>query len=242
MKLLSWNLHTRRGSAVLGDAVSRFGPDVILLQESGCPVDLPGTNCGKLVTGSKWGSWVVARAGHLTSMRIDGFEGWVAGGRLSGLGSMYVFSVHTPGSRPGFRRASYMREGRRLVDAIVARVPVSSTLIIGGDFNFSLGEPVDGDPRAPSAGERATIAAFRAQGFSIAWRDVHRDKPLAQTLRWMREPTTPYHCDGFLVRGKAVSLVSCDVLDDASLTAHSDHNPVLLALALRSAARKEGAP
>lgn len=164
MKLLTWNLNTNRGSAALSATIEHFAPDVLLLQESAQPVSLGGPNCGQLVAGSKWGSWVVARSGTLRRMRIAGYEGWVAGGRLtSDDGPLYVFSVHTPGKgRPGAPRGSYVKEGRRFVDAIVARVPASATLIIGGDFNFSMGERIDGDPRATRADERSAHAAFEA--------------------------------------------------------------------------------
>jgi endonuclease/exonuclease/phosphatase family metal-dependent hydrolase len=174
---------------------------------------------------------VFARSGEVRRIRIAGFEGWVAGGKFTiGGDALYVFSIHTPGRGRGIRRLSYVKESRRIVDAILARVPRFATLIVGGDFNFSLGERVAGDPRPIRPSELAALTAFRAQGFTIAWRDRYREKPLAQTLRWMRAPTTPYHCDGFLVRGGAVSVISCEVLDDRALHAHSDHNPVLLDL------------
>ena len=243
VKLLTWNLNMNRGSAALGAAVERFAPDIVLLQESARPVSLCGSSYGQLVAGSKWGSWVVARSGTMRRMYIAGYEGWVTGGRLaSDDGPHYVFSVHAPGGRPGAPRGSYVKEGRRIVDAIVARVPASATLIIGGDFNFSVGERIDSDPRQTRSDERSAHVAFRAQGFSLAWRDVHPERTLPQTLRWMREPSTPYHCDGFIVRGNGMSLVSCDVHDDASLTAHSDHNPVLLEIRLAGTAKEAPRP
>lgn len=231
VKLLSWNLNTNRGRAVLDAVMARVEPDVLLLQESARPPGTEGACCGRVVPGYRWGSWVVARRGTIRTMRIAGYEGWVSGGMLAiDDARVYVFSIHTPGSRPGLRRLSYVKESRRFVDAILARVPRSATLIIGGDFNFSIGERVDGDPRPIRPSELAALRAFRDEGFSIAWRDMNRERPLAQTLRWMREPSTPYHCDGFLVRARGAPVASCRVLDDPTLHGHSDHNPVLLEL------------
>lgn len=243
MKVLAWNLNTNRGAVALDRLLARHEPDVVLLQESARPAGAGRIVKGALVPDSRWGSWVVARAVRAVRVPLPAFDGWVAGARLTtDAGVAYVFSVHTPGNRPGVRRGSYTRVSRSIVDAIVACVPARATLVIGGDFNIAMAEPVAGEARPLASDERAALAAFRAHGFRLAWRDTNPGVPRAQTLRWMREPTTPYHCDGFLVRGRRATIVSCQVIDDRALHARSDHNPVLLEVQLNadSASRDAG--
>jgi endonuclease/exonuclease/phosphatase family metal-dependent hydrolase len=57
---------------------------------------------------------------------------------------------------------------------------------------------------------------------------VDPNAPLPQTLRWARNKTTPYHCDGiFLDRRCMPFLQAASVLVDESWAELSDHNPVL---------------
>jgi hypothetical protein len=43
-----------------------------------------------------------------------------------------------------------------------------------------------------------------------------------------REPTTPFHCDGFLVRGFGEAAIACDVISSEFVVRHSDHNALFL--------------
>src|SRR5690606_14082106 len=94
-------------------------------------------------------------------------------------------------------------------------------------FNFlSLGERLPSESLRSTAEELKALKDIRALGFTVAWRDSHPSAPLPQTLRWSRNQETPYHCDGFLVRG--AEIVSCEVIAAPEILAVSDHNPVLL--------------
>src|SRR5205823_4413639 len=122
-------------------------------------------------------------------------------------------------------------ESRNIVAAICAQVPLEAPLVIGGDFNFSLGERLPSESIRTTKQKEVILQDFRANGFLIAWRDSHPGEPLPQTLRWTRQPTTPYHCDGFLTRGIPQSSIRCDIISEESVTCHSDHNPVILNVA-----------
>ncbi len=66
-------------------------------------------------------------------------------------------------------------------------------------------------------------------GLVSAWRLARPTGALPQTLRWMKEPTTPYHCDGiFLPADLAATVSFAQVLTDEPWTTLSDHNPVII--------------
>jgi hypothetical protein len=101
--------------------------------------------------------------------------------------------------------------------------------VIGGDFNFkSFGERLASESIQTDRSEFRALQEFRANGFSVAWRDSHPAEPLPQTLRWNGAPTTPYHCDGFLTRGFVETAITCDVVSAEFAVGYSDHNPLLL--------------
>jgi hypothetical protein len=57
---------------------------------------------------------------------------------------------------------------------------------------------------------------------------MHPGSPLAQTLRWSGNRSTPYHCDGiFAPRALRDRLLKCEVLAGPPWERLSDHNPVL---------------
>jgi hypothetical protein len=56
--------------------------------------------------------------------------------------------------------------------------------------------------------------------------------PLAQTLRYVKDPVVPYHCDGlFGPASWRPALRSCAVAAGPEWEALSDHNPVVATLA-----------
>ena len=72
------------------------------------------------------------------------------------------------------------------------------------------------------------LATFRSLCFVVAWRDVHQGQLLPQTLRWTGNTATPFHLDGFLVCGNAVTPRHCEVLNSSATRDLSDHMPVVL--------------
>jgi len=102
-------------------------------------------------------------------------------------------------------------------------------LVVGGDFNFkSLGRRLPSEVLATEHPELEAIEEFQSIGFSLAWQRCHPGEPLAQTLRWAKKPTVPFHCDGFLVRNVGDAGLACDVICNDSGIMVSDHNPVVL--------------
>lgn len=174
----------------------------------------------------------MVRTGILKEIQVADYEGWVAGAhwlRASDDSGIYFFSIHSPTANENERRSSYVEESVRLVGAISELVPSNAKLVIGGDFNFkSLGERLESEQLKTDTAELRALQTFRNCGFSIAWRDLYPERALPQTLRWRRDPTPAFHCDGFLTRGCASSGMACDIVTADSEIRFSDHNPVLL--------------
>lgn len=234
-RLLTWNVCQRRATGAALALADEVEADVVLLQEARRPSAWTGTVIGDCVPDGTWGSWILTRPGAaVEAIQLPEFSGWLAGTRLVLAGSLttFVFSLHAPSVLSG-RKTSYVKAVRAMVAAIVDGVPADMPLIVGGDFNFlSLGERLPGEPLRETPAEASAFAEFRRLGFRIAWREVRPSAPLPQTLRWSGDRTMPYHCDGFLVRGAAVRIASCDVIDGERWTALSDHSPVALCVDL----------
>ncbi len=236
MQLVSWNLRAGRATSSAVTLAQLLRADCLFVQESKLPV-WPKAGLWTAAPGLAWGSAILVNSGELTAIPIPGFEGWVVGGRWtrsSGQGEdhVYVFSLHAPANGRTDVSGSYIAQCAAAVERIVAAVPPDAPLIIGGDFNCSLGERLQGEEVPSKQEEKRMLPRFRELGFTIAWRDLHAHMPLPQTLRWVGAPSKAFHCDGFLVRGRSVlAAVQCEVLTAASLQQHSDHFPVLLWLA-----------
>lgn len=226
MKLLTWNLHNNRASAVLARVIDDVSPDLLLLQEARQPTIEWNCCHGCPTQGVQWGSWVLARRGSIEPISVEGSTGWVSGGRyIDDNCELYIFSLHSPTSRPNERKRNYVAECRSIVDTITQAVPASAPLVIGGDFNCTIGERLADEPQRNTTAELRALRDWRELGFSVAWRDANPRAPLPQTLRWMKEPTAPYHCDGFLVRNTSISATT--IHDDDVVKRHSDHSVVL---------------
>jgi endonuclease/exonuclease/phosphatase family metal-dependent hydrolase len=230
---LSWN--TLHGSATTRavELADRVGADVLMLQEARPPTAWGGLFVGGRVPkqGYSWGSWIAVRSGRLKTIKIDGYAGWVAGAvwqRQRG-SPLALFSVHSPTRRKNEGPNAYVEDARRIVVAICDALSPGTPLIIGGDFNFkSLGERLATEAIRNRRDEQEALRDFRMRGLMVAWRDLHEDKPLPQTLRWSGDRSVPYHCDGFLLRGLPRETVSCELID---VERHSsDHSPVLLCI------------
>jgi endonuclease/exonuclease/phosphatase family metal-dependent hydrolase len=134
---------------------------------------------------------------------------------------LYVVSLHVP--------APYKRPMNEFLD-FAATLGRSHDLILGGDFNLAVGirhvkEPVPADP--PWLLRRLR----REFNLMSCWQAVHPNRDLAQTLRWARNPATPYHCDGIFVPAAWYRyLEDCQVVSDPGWDVLSDHNPVVVTL------------
>jgi endonuclease/exonuclease/phosphatase family metal-dependent hydrolase len=237
MRLVSWNLDRGRAADAWQALARDHGADLVLLQEATKPQS-DSVWHWEAVLPQLWGSAVVAMDGQLKRVEILEYRGWVTGARWfrktkASVEEAYVFSIHSPTHHKEAPRKSYVREARTIVDRIIMSVPSDAPLVIGGDFNFaSLGERVDGERRATDPSEQKALDEFRARGFLVAWRDLHPAAPLPQTLRWTGNRTTPFHCDGYLVRGLEGSRLTCEVILNEQCDAVSDHRPVTLVYAI----------
>lgn len=209
--------------------------DIVLLQEATAAPDNEGAVWAKVPEG-RWGSAVIATLGPTQPVLIQGYEGWVVGAEVeSHLGPLAVFSVHAPSSTKACQRRPYTDEVVTIIGLIREAVSPGVPLVIGGDFNFTLGERHASEALKTTAADRRALAAIRDAGLVSCWAAAHPDKPLPQTLRWSSDKapgkTTPYHCDGILVPKVWSEWVQCFVHGE-ELYAISDHNPVSATLNL----------
>jgi endonuclease/exonuclease/phosphatase family metal-dependent hydrolase len=102
-------------------------------------------------------------------------------------------------------------------------------LIIGGDFNVCVSQRQPSEERITERADVAIQARLRDEyGLLNCWQVANPNISLAQTLRWSREPTFPYHCDGLFVPSSWRSaLRSCAVVASEEWDRLSDHNPVV---------------
>jgi exonuclease III len=212
-------------------------PDVVFGQECRPPEECPG-ECFRPATedsfvwrpagrARRWGTGVLVRAGRLVPIAVPQFDGWVVGGEIRNrrwsARPLRVFSVHGPAGDHG-----YVRTMHAILDRIL-EIKGQADLILGGDFNVAVGRRPADDPRPFSRGERSLLDRIDGELDLIScWQTANPGRQLAQTLRWSRNPSTPYHCDGiFVPRAWGPRLASCRVVRGPRWTLLSDHNPVL---------------
>jgi hypothetical protein len=214
-----------------------LAPEIVLAQECRPPADCPGeafrpgpseSLLWQPVTGRRWGSALLCRAGSVTPIPVPGFAGWVVGGEVHPSGwtnrrPLRVFSIHGP---PGER--GYVRTLHEILDRI-AQFSAGADLVLGGDFNVVVGYRRPGEKLRVSRGERGILARLSEEFALVScWQAAHPDRPLAQTLRWSANPGVPYHCDGIFVPASWLDrLVSCRVVRGSRWSVLSDHNPVV---------------
>jgi len=128
------------------------------------------------------------------------------------------------------KRLSYIKEVESIVSILKAVVPVECDLILGGDFNFTIGERQEGEFQSTQPSEREVIRKIEQLGSSSCWSTSHPNRPLAQTLRWTSDQSphrsTPFHCDGIFVPNRWKQRISCEVFTSECYRI-SDHNPVV---------------
>ena len=233
MILLTWNVESGRGTETALRVADQLAADVLLLQETALVLNWQGAACCGQVQQRAWGSAVLVRHGSLQPLPVAAYSGWVTGarwrpGRADFPQAIDLFSIHSPTSSDQAPRAGYVAESLQIVRAICAMDTTDVPLVIGGDFNFkSFGERLPSERLATSRSELEALREFRDLGFCVAWRDAHPGLPLPQTLRWKGARATPYHCDGFLLRGIDVRTIQCEVLSSGFVTRQSDHNPLV---------------
>lgn len=239
MRIATYNLRSggtnkTHWSKVLGN----FDPDLFLVQESYDPVqhlptlshgELHRNACWKQVAGLKWGSAVYVKGmmarplelpdyyGHVVGVEVDGSSFPACEGR-----TLRIFSIHAPG------RGSYQRAVNSILD-MIGENRGGGDLVIGGDFNLTVGERLATEHLRTSKAELAILARLQDEfGLVSAWRSANAELPLPQTLRWAKDKVAPFHCDGIFIPQRWASQVrSCIVVSGPEWDVLSDHNPVV---------------
>jgi hypothetical protein len=231
--------------------IRHLSPHVVLAQECRPPVSSPGERFRHgsddaftwQEAGSRgWGSALFARSVSLTPIGIADYEGWIVGGEIRHAGwsdrPIRFFSIHGPVGEGG-----YIRTMQRILDRVAA-LRQNVDLVLGGDFNVAVGYRRPQEAIRFARGEREILDRL-AQEFDLVscWQAANPDRPLAQTLRWMGNPTAPYHCDGiFVPRSWLPRLHSCRVVRGTRWNCLSDHNPVVAEFEDRAASRRRVTP
>ncbi|MFN8457858.1 MAG: hypothetical protein U0401_24945 [Anaerolineae bacterium] len=210
-----------------------FVPDIIFAQETRDPrLEVPEhyqLNPDRFVwrpANHRWGSALFIRGGEVKPLHLPEFEGWVVGAEVNNPNwprPLRVFSLHVPTRKNG----SYVKQMGFILDEI-AQLSGEAELLIGGDFNITASFRHHSEERKTGKADEALLARLSNQfGLKSCWQTANPDQPLAQTLRWVSNKTTPYHCDGIfapIVWGH--HLESCRVFS-AGWETLSDHNPVV---------------
>lgn len=242
MKIVSYNLRLGGHGLVHWNKVFKeLDPDLLLVQETFDPrehlsghhyLDRYALTHWKPVTvngkNKNWGSGLFINT-PFTPLDLPDYAGWVSGAEVSMLtlpdgtqGPCRVFSVHTPRLN-----RSYPANVNSILDMLLDYQD-GHALIIGGDFNLTVSRRHDSEDRKTSKADLKIQERLREQfGLMNCWQMANPDTPLAQTLRWSNEPTTPYHCDGIFVPNSwRENLVNCCVLEGEAWDTLSDHNPM----------------
>jgi endonuclease/exonuclease/phosphatase family metal-dependent hydrolase len=210
--------------------------DLVLAQECRPPQNSPGErfrherhdgfawqSCGT----RGWGSALFARSASLIPIEIPDYDGWVVGGEIRNTlwsrRPLIVFSIHGPAGEHG-----YIRTMQHILDRL-ASLRRRADLVLGGDFNIAVGYRRAHDPIRVLRGERDVLDRLTTEfDLMSCWQAANPGRPLAQTLRWMGNPSAPYHCDGiFVPRAWLPRLQSCRVVRGSRWSRLSDHNPVV---------------
>ena len=243
MKIATYNLRFggKAGNRVHWQKViETANPDIFLVQETLPPEHyFPKSLASafqqqshwKAVNDRVWGSAVYVRSGQVVPLAplSPALSGWVTGVKVTGAGwptiadeSLYIYSVHAPSGR-----SSYVRQVNLILDLIKAQIPADATVVIGGDFNLTVGIRHAGEELQQS--QPKLMARFQREfGLMNCWQMAHPNQNLPQTLRWSRDQTQPFHCDGIFTPACWYRFLDdADILDGDDWRKLSDHNPVV---------------
>lgn len=247
MKLISYNL--RYGGNVEADnhwqqVLKEFQPDIVFAQESHHPDKYftDGKHHGfkqaihSNVHHDKWGSAILSKKHALEEVSLSNpkFKGWVVGARISDfvIGNVeqpvLIFSIHAPSLKEG----SYELHVNHILDEI-SMIKGNTPLILAGDFNLTTAAIRHSrEDLKNTVGEIKILDRLQNQfGLVNSWQHLHPNDDLPQTLRWVNNPTKPFHCDAiFLSEDMLPHLVSAEIPSTGVWGTMSDHNPVIAVL------------
>lgn len=241
MRLVTFNMRGGGSRTHWTQLVENTEADIAFVQETRAPSSFPpelldshdfSTGCWGAARHGKWGSALWLRRGGIGAIALSGPSWWAAGGVVNvGGEELFACSVHMDAARPG----SYIRSANLFLDALADLRP-KLPMVIAGDWNFTIGRRPADDGRTNEKGEDAFIDRLeRDFGLVSAWSLHHPAAPLPQTLRFVKLPEIPYHCDGILLSASLRDRVrDVQVLSGHPWTKLSDHNPVVVDLSPRS--------
>lgn len=175
---------------------------------------------------NKWGSGIFSTSGELSRIGLPKYDGWVVGTRiqkpdwLPNTDEILAFSVHAPDGE-----GSYPGQVNRILDEIASLID-GRDVVIAGDFNLTISHFAD----APIKKNNLEIQQRLAEEFGLmnCWTQANPEEPPHQTLRWTKDRSIPFHCDGIFVPSTwKDQLTTCEVLLGEEWNDLSDHNPVL---------------
>lgn len=239
MKVVTYNLKFGGSGRVhWKEIIDRYDPDVLLVQESFQPSDhLPDdqrTNrsvWSPVVTDKgplNWGSGIYFKGHSPTPIQLPTYQGWVVGAEVDsfgdfGTGKIRFFSLHAASVKK-----SYAKVVNEVLD-ILLEYREGCVIVIGGDFNLTVGERHESEEMETSTADRKIQQRLYYEfGMINCWQTKNPNQPLPQTLRWMRDPEPPFHCDGLFVPASwRDRLISCQVIVGERWDKLSDHNPMI---------------
>jgi endonuclease/exonuclease/phosphatase family metal-dependent hydrolase len=239
MKIATYNL---RAGGTSRDhwqkLIEEEGVDLLLVQESSSPEkhlpellypSLHKQIVWEMVPGRRWGSGIFSRHGRVERISLAEFHGWVTGALISEVtwpdsstDNLLVFSLHAPSVQE-----SYAMQVNRILDRIKS-MSTGMPVLIGGDFNLTVSR--SNDPKKPTSKVDLNIQSRLETDFGLknCWQTANPDCSLGQTLRWSRDTTIAYHCDGlFAPYAWSQFPFQCHILAGDAWSSMSDHNPVV---------------
>ena len=213
--------------ATLREVLDDTGADALLAQEA--PLTELGSfraAWGQAIGGRAWGSCIVVRTGTLAPVPLSTFEGWLSAGlwRRRKAADLLLVSLHVPAHTAG-----YVRSVNLVLDALAAWR--GTELVIAGDFNVCVSARHHSGGGTPH-GQLAVQARLQDEfGLVGCWDALHPRARPPQTLRWVGNRATPYHCDGIFVPARwRAALRHCVVPRGVRWERRSDHFPVVARL------------
>ena len=243
MRIITYNLRFGgSGNSHWSKVFDDFAPEILLVQESYDPIehlppllhgDLHRDASWKCVEGLNWGSAVFVKGKAARPLDLPDFHGHVVGVEVDGSAfpiskgrPLRIFSVHAPD------RGGYQRAVNSILDMIGSNRG-DGDLVIGGDFNLTVGERHETEELKTSKDDLAILARLRDEfGLVSGWQVANAGVPLPQTLRWAKDKVKPYHCDGiFIPQSWSGRVQSCTIVSGPEWERMSDHNPVMVEIA-----------
>lgn len=232
MRITTWNVARRRGSAACYYLREEICPDVALLQEvlptcvarlSGDLFSRPGNVIFRTIGATRpWGSAIYACGLKVKEIKLESHHGWVVAGQVSlpDGSDIIAVSVHAqiinnsvfPNLRKIFDNLSLALKGRQFV--------------VGGNLNSC--RLIDKVYGTTEDGE--FFDWVESNGFFNTHKKFHEEE---QQTFWGGKDCNPYQDDHLFVSGGLIDKVkSCHVVNNEHTRKLSDHSPLVIDLAL----------